>query len=210
VGAAQAHGLGVVVSHALAHQLPVSTSVADFFLLYAVWLRTPIGRKDMVPRPAALARSYALRCPLVPHADRTHGHGHDGQPHAPHERLTAPPLRMHACVSRVHAHSHATHCLTPQERRRKDKCRLGTDSTFGAWVAALADETANLAESPALVGVDLLNFNMNWPWPLPNRCHGPSTHSTRRRPRTCDPSRPAMRVVAMAALWVRTNGRVCV
>jgi len=43
------------------------------------------------------------------------------------------------------------------------KCRLGTDSTVGAWVAAL--------RQPVLA-VDFLNFNQNWPWPLPTRCHG--------------------------------------
>ena len=47
--------------------------------------------------------------------------------------------------------------------RASHKCRLGTDSTFGAWVAAL---------HVPVMAVDLLNFNQNWPWPLPQRCHG--------------------------------------
>ena len=80
------------------------------------------------------------------------------------------------------------------------KCRLGTDSTFGAWLRAHASWTADggrdtsggrggsadprnrtastassavaIANDGPIIGVDLLNFNMNWPWPLPNRCHG--------------------------------------
>jgi hypothetical protein len=43
------------------------------------------------------------------------------------------------------------------------KCRLGGDATLGAWIAALNE---------SLVAVDLLNFNMNWPWPLYNRSFG--------------------------------------
>ena len=29
-----------------------------------------------------------------------------------------------------------------------------------------------MALDEPVVAVDLLNFNMNWPWPLNNRCHG--------------------------------------
>ena len=99
-----AHGLGVVVSRALAQQLPASSSVSDFFTLYKAWLRS--------------------------------------------EKKSADELA---------------------KAKRAFKCRLGTDSTVGAWIAALADES----NAEPLIGVDMLNFNMNWPWPLANRCYGP-------------------------------------
>ena len=99
-----AHGLGVMVSHALARELPQSESVADFMAFYEGWLMD----------------TYSVR-----------GKG-----------------------ARIRAASHAL----------SKKCLLGTDSTMGAWVMAL--------RAP-VIAVDVLNFQMNWPWPLPNRCHGP-------------------------------------
>lgn len=57
------------------------------------------------------------------------------------------------------------------------KCRLGTDSTIGSWVRAHATwghdgggDKPQVAPPP-LVAVDLLGWNMMWPWPLPDRCH---------------------------------------
>lgn len=66
------------------------------------------------------------------------------------------------------------------------KCRLGTDSTFGAWLRAHSawdgaegggehqqgSRGGGARSSEPIVAVDLLNFNMMWPWPLPDRCHG--------------------------------------
>lgn len=101
---AMAHGLGVILSRALAMQVPASTAVTDFFALYRLWLESPAALDDDEMKRAATA----------------------------------------------------------------SKCRLGTDSTFGALVAALADENAGWP----LVALDMLNFNMNWPWPLPNRAYG--------------------------------------
>ena len=93
-----AHGLGVVVSRALAADLPHAKAVSDFLKFYEEFLLTKMGREQAA-------------------------------------RIKTSP-----------------------------KCRLGTDSTTGNWIAAL--------QKP-VVAVDILNFNQNWPWPLPNRCHGP-------------------------------------
>ena len=104
-----AHGLGVIVSHALAKQLPVSSAVVDFFALYNLWLTTDAAKTD--------------------------------------RELNGPTA----------------------------KCRLGTDSFVGAWISALTDEpSSNTGRVDPLIGVDLLNFNQAWPWPLPLRCHGPN------------------------------------
>ena len=104
-----AHGLGVLVSHALAKQLPVSSAVVDFFALYNLWLATNAAKTD--------------------------------------RELNGPTA----------------------------KCRLGTDSFVGAWISALTDEpSSNTGRVDPLIGVDLLNFNQAWPWPLPLRCHGPN------------------------------------
>lgn len=48
--------------------------------------------------------------------------------------------------------------------RRSHKCFIGGDVTMGAWVGAIP-------HAP-LVAVDLLSFNMMWPWPLYNRSFG--------------------------------------
>jgi len=92
-----AHGLGVLLSRALARELPRALVVSNFLSLYEAWLQSEKG-------------VYEQR------------------------KIKASP-----------------------------KCRLGTDSTLGSWVMALRKP---------VVAVDMLNFNQNWPWPLPNRCHG--------------------------------------
>lgn len=43
---------------------------------------------------------------------------------------------------------------------RERKCYIGTDTTIGLLVSFL----------PAVAAVDMINFEMNWPWPLPSRC----------------------------------------
>lgn len=56
--------------------------------------------------------------------------------------------------------------------RRSHKCFIGGDVTIGGWIGAMHSATSHAPEHAPIVAIDMLNFNMMWPWPLLNRSFG--------------------------------------